>query len=154
LGGRVGWPRLSDLACSVWVVTVRQVIPPDLAAMAPGPELGALLAGIDIYALTGSDVVGVLGGRGRQLSYEQGRLLATMVEVGLCDPDAQCDEVARLAESPPYAADEIRAALAWTRRAADRELDFAETLVLRLPAVFTALETGRIDRRKAWVFTD
>jgi hypothetical protein len=62
--------------------------------------------------------------------------------------------VSRLSESPPYAADEIRAALAWTRRAADRELDFAETLVLRMPAVFTALEAGQICRSKAWVFAD
>ena len=53
--------------------------------------------------------------RARQLSHEQARLLATMVEVGLCDPDADGDEVARLAESP-YAADEIQAALVWTRR--------------------------------------
>ena len=44
--------------------------------------------------------------------------------------------------------------MAWTRRAADRELGFAETLVLRMPAVFAALETGRIDRNKAWVFAD
>ncbi|MDQ2880503.1 MAG: hypothetical protein M3Y48_04365 [Actinomycetota bacterium] len=92
--------------------------------------------------------------RARQLSHEQARLLATMVEVGLCDPDAGVDEVGRLAESPPYAGDEIRAALAWTRRAADRELDFAETLVVRLPAVFAALDTGRICRTKAWVFAD
>ncbi|MDQ2883543.1 MAG: DUF222 domain-containing protein, partial [Actinomycetota bacterium] len=81
-------------------------------------------------------------------------MLATMVEVGLCDPDAGADEVGRLAESPPYAGDEIRAALAWTRHAADRELDFAETLVVRLPAVFTALDTGGICRSKAWVFAD
>ena len=77
-----------------------------------------------------------------------------MVEVGLCDPGARSDEVARLSEPPAYAADEIRAALAWTRRAAERELDFAEAVVLRMPAVFTALEAGRIDRSKAWVFAD
>ncbi len=49
---------------------------------------------------------------------------------------------------------EIRAALAWTRRAANRELDFAEALVVRMPAVFSALETGLICRSKAWVFVD
>ncbi|HET9256361.1 MAG TPA: DUF222 domain-containing protein [Pseudonocardiaceae bacterium] len=135
-------------------MTVRQLIPRGLAEMAPGPGLSALLAGIDIHAVTGSDAVEVLRARARQLSHEQARLLATMVEVGLCDPDAGNDEVARLRESPPYAGDEIRAALTWTRRAADRELDFAETLVLRMPAVFTALEAGRIDRNKAWVFAD
>jgi hypothetical protein len=77
-----------------------------------------------------------------------------MVEVGLCDPEADNDEVARLAESTPYAADEIRAALSWTRRAADPELDFAETLVLRMPAVFTALEARKICRSKAWLLAD
>ena len=77
-----------------------------------------------------------------------------MMEIGLCDPKADPDQVARLTKSPQYAADEIRAALSWTRRAADRELGFAETLVLRMPAVFRALETGRIDRNKAWVFAD
>lgn len=135
-------------------MTVRQLIPEGLAEVAPGTELGALLAGIDIHALTGADAVEVLRARARQLSHEQARLLATMVEVGLCDPDAATNEVGRLAESPPYAADEIRAALAWARRAADRELDFAETLVQRIPAVFTALDTGRICRGKAWVFAD
>jgi hypothetical protein len=92
--------------------------------------------------------------KNRQFSHEQARLLATMVEIGLCDPDAEAGEVARLSESPVYAADEIRAALAWTRRAAQREHDFAETLVLRMPAVFVALDTGRICRSKAWVFAD
>jgi len=124
-------------------VTVRQLIPEGLAKMVPGPELSVLLAGIDIHAVTGADAVEVLRARARQLSHEQARLLATMVEVGLCDPDAGVGEVARLPESPPYAADEIRAALAWTRRAADREHGFAETLVLRMPAVFIALDTGQ-----------
>ncbi len=133
---------------------VRQSIPEGLAEMVPGPALGALLAGIAIHAVTGADAVEVLRARARQLSHEQARLLATMVEIGLCDPDAGPGEVARLAESPPYAADEIRAALAWTRRAAEREHDFAETLILRMPAVFTALDTGRICRSKAWVFAD
>ena len=104
--------------------------------------------------MTGVDAVEVLRARARQLSHDQARLLAVMVEVGLCDPDAGAGEVARLSASPPYAADEIRAALAWTRNAADRELSFAETLVGRMPAVFAALESGRICRSKAWVFAD
>jgi hypothetical protein len=66
---------------------VRQLIPEGLAEMVPGPVLGALLAGIDIHALAGADAVEVLQARARQLSHEQARLLATMVEVGWCDPD-------------------------------------------------------------------
>jgi hypothetical protein len=67
---------------------VRQVIPEGLAEMVPGPALGALLAGIDIHAVTGADAVEVLRARARQLSHEQARLLAAMVEIGLCDPPA------------------------------------------------------------------
>ncbi|MGH3823502.1 MAG: hypothetical protein ACRDRA_11845 [Pseudonocardiaceae bacterium] len=85
-------------------MTVRQMIPPGLAGMAPGPELGVLLAGIDIHALTGFDLVEVVRARARQLSHEQARLLATMVEIGLRDPDARGDEVGRLVEPGMYAA--------------------------------------------------
>lgn len=52
--------------------------------MVPGPELGVLLAGVAISALTGSDVVEVLRARARQLSHDQTQLLAAMVEVGRC----------------------------------------------------------------------
>ncbi len=145
---------MSDPVPSIRCVMVRQLIPQGLAEMAPGPELASLLADIDMSALTGMDAVEVLRARHRQLSHDQAQLLAAMVEVGLCDPAAPPGEVARLGESPPYAADEIRAALAWTRRAADREHYFAETLVQRMPAVFAALDAGRIDRAKAWIFTD
>ncbi len=146
--------EVSDLVPSIRVVTVRQLVPLGLAEMAPGPELAVLLADIETSALTGTDAVDVLRARHRQLSHDQAQLLAAMVQVGLCDPEARPGEVARLAEAPPYAADEIRAALAWTRRAADREHCFAETLVQQMPAVFAALDTGRIDRAKAWIFTD
>ncbi|HEU0088694.1 MAG TPA: hypothetical protein VFQ77_13785 [Pseudonocardiaceae bacterium] len=135
-------------------MTVRQLLPAGLAQMAPGPELGALLGGLDIGALTGSDVVEVLRARARQLAHEQAQLLAVMVEVGLCDPAAEPDEVRRLAQAPEWAADEIRAALAWTRTAAYREYYFAQTLLARLPAVFTALDTGQICRSKAWLFSE
>jgi hypothetical protein len=128
--------------------------------MAPGPQLGVLLGGLDLAALTGFDLVEVLRARARQLAHEQARLLATMAEIGLCDPGAGPDEVARLAQagagegSLVSPADEIRAALAWTRTAADREYHFALTLRDRLPAVFAALDAGMICRSKAWLFAE
>ncbi|MGH8918946.1 MAG: hypothetical protein ACRD0H_11565 [Actinomycetes bacterium] len=64
-------------------MTVRQLIPEDLAQMTPGPELGVLLGGLDISALTGTDLVEVLRARARQLSHEQAQLLAAMVQVGV-----------------------------------------------------------------------
>jgi hypothetical protein len=51
-------------------VIVRQLIPEGLAEMVPGPELGALLAGIDIHAVIGADAVEVLRARARHLSHE------------------------------------------------------------------------------------
>lgn len=86
--------------------------------MAPGLELGVLLGGLDIAALTATGLVEVLRARARQLSHEQAQLLAVMAEVGLCDPHAGHDEVARVAQASEFAADEIRAALAWARNAA------------------------------------
>jgi hypothetical protein len=53
------------MAYSIQVVTVRQLIPQGLAEMMPGPELGALPAGIDIHSLTGADAVEVLRARAR-----------------------------------------------------------------------------------------
>jgi len=157
---RVREPELSDSVSTVWVVTVRQLIPEGLAQMAPGPRLSAVLAGLDIHALTGSDLVEVLQARARQLSHDQAQFLAVMVEIGQCDPAAGPDEVARrtepsdAAEPLVSAVDEIRAALAWTRNAAYREYHFAEALLGWLPAVFTALDDGLICRSKAWLFSE
>ena len=47
----------------------------------------------------------------------------------------------------------MRAALAWSRRAADAETDFAEQVVFELPAVHAAFWAGEIDRPKVRVFT-
>ncbi|MGQ0775288.1 MAG: DUF222 domain-containing protein [Pseudonocardiales bacterium] len=141
-------------------MTVRQLLPEGLAEIAPGPQLGAALAGLELPALAGSDLVDVLQARARQLAHEQAQLLAVMAEIGWCDPYARPDEVARLAQLPDAdeslvpPADEIRAALAWTRNAAYREYHFAQSLLRRLPTVFTALDTGVICRSKAWLFSE
>jgi len=54
----------------------------------------------------------------------------------------------------PHAADEVRAALAWSRRAAERECGLAEQLVHELPAVYATFLAGDIDRPKVRVFAD
>ncbi|MCT9935454.1 13E12 repeat family protein, partial [Planotetraspora sp. A-T 1434] len=53
-----------------------------------------------------------------------------------------------------YSADEIRAALVLTRRAAEREYVFAYDLSTRLAAVRHALAAGTIDKARALVFHD
>ncbi|MCE3554787.1 HNH endonuclease, partial [Pseudonocardia sp. RS11V-5] len=79
------------------------------------------------------------------------RFLRAMVAVGYADPD-QPFAAAELPDPHLDWADEIRAALAWTRRAADGRTDEAVALVVELPAVWVALERGQIDWPKAAVF--
>ena len=49
---------------------------------------------------------------------------------------------------------ELRAALAWTRRRAEGELDLAGDLLVRLPSVLQALSDGLIDKAKAKIIVD
>ncbi|MQA12935.1 MAG: DUF222 domain-containing protein [Pseudonocardiaceae bacterium] len=131
----------------------RQRIPEDLADMAPGPELAAVLAGIELSRLSGFDAVEVLRARYRQLNHDRAGLMATMVEVGLCDigPD---DELPRRATPDEFAADEVRAALVFTRRAAEGQLWLAYDLCSRLPAVHAAMTAGDCDEPRARIFSE
>ncbi|HEX6469777.1 MAG TPA: DUF222 domain-containing protein, partial [Streptosporangiaceae bacterium] len=131
----------------------RQSIPSGLAAMPPGPGLAAALAGIDLSRLSGGDCVRVLRARHRQVAHAQAQLMAAMVEVACCDigPD---DTLPRMAAPDEFSADEIRAALAWTRSAATSQLDLAWDLLDRLDMVYAALDAGAIDLPKAKVFCE
>lgn len=113
----------------------RVVLPQELEEMPPGPALAAALAGIDRDRLNGFDLVVLMQARARQIAHEQPQLLADAVAVAHCPPGHADSPVARTKDFAAYAADEIRVALTWTRRAA----------VERLPAVHTALMSGAID---------
>ena len=82
------------------------------------------------------------------------RLLGVIAEIGRATPTFDDGAVDRLDRPVPHAADEVRAALAWSRRAADRECDLAEQLVHDLPQVYAAFLAGDIDRSKVRVFAD
>jgi hypothetical protein len=144
---------LSVSGCSVLFVIVRQLIPEDLAEVAPGPELARVLAGIELSRLSGYDCVEVLKARYRQLNHERAQLMAAMVEVGLCGigPD---DELPRRAIPDEFSADEVRAALVLTRRAAHGQFWLAHDLITRLPAVHAALDAGLIDEPRARVLSE
>ena len=77
-----------------------------------------------------------------------------IAEVGRATPTFDDGAVDRLDHPVPHAADEVRAALSWSRRAADRECDLAEQLVHDLPEVYAAFLAGDIDRSKVRVFAD
>jgi hypothetical protein len=80
--------------------------------------------------------------RARQLSQLHAALLADLVAVADITPN------------PEFAAFEISAALTWTRRAADVQLDLAFTIVRTLPAVHAAMAAGEVDLPKARVIVD
>ncbi|MCE3555409.1 hypothetical protein LWC33_28685, partial [Pseudonocardia sp. RS11V-5] len=126
-------------------------LPAGLAELPPGPELAAALARIDLAAVPAGERLAVLEAWHRQESHARAWFVRAMVAVGYADPE-RLDSAAELPE--PYLdwADEIRAALAWTRRAADGRADEAFFLVAELPAVWSALERGHIDWPKAAVF--
>ncbi|MFC0557382.1 DUF222 domain-containing protein, partial [Planotetraspora thailandica] len=134
------------------MVVQRQVIPEGLAEMAPGPELAAVLGGLDLRRLSGYDAVLVLQAYARLEAHVQARKALVMAEVGLYVPSP--DDMRKAAVPDEYAADEVRAALVLTRRAAEREYAFAHDLCTRLPRVWQALLDGRIDKPRALVVSE
>ncbi|WP_433508336.1 DUF222 domain-containing protein [Pseudonocardia halophobica] len=119
--------------------------------MPPGPELGAALAEIELSAAPAAERSTVLEAWHRQDSHTRAGFYRAMVAVGYADPTAP-DSAEDLPDPHLDWTDEVRAALAWTRRAADGWSDEACTLVRELPRVLAALHEGRIDPPKASVF--
>ena len=60
-------------------------VPRGLADLPPGPELGVLLAGIDVSRVPNGRILEVLRAESRQLAHQQARLFAAMAEVGRCE---------------------------------------------------------------------
>lgn len=127
-------------------------LPDDLAVMPPGPGLAAVLGSIEPAQVPNDRMLELLRAQYRQLCHEQARMAAVLAELGRCSGFPRPGEVHRLPEPDRFAAEESRAALRWTRRAADTEHDLAEAVVHRRPAVFAAWHTGRIDRPRVRVF--
>jgi hypothetical protein len=121
-------------------------IPSGLEKMTPGPYLAAILSGIDRTLLRGHDVVTLLQAEARLAAHYQAAVYATMNEVAHC---ASAEDTGRVEEAVEFAADEVRAALRLTRRAAETEMDLAWRLRIRLPQVWKALHSGAIDLRRA-----
>lgn len=129
----------SEVGCS---------IPPDLDEMPPGPELAAVLAGIDVNRVAGPDRVMVLRSHQRLASHYQAHVYRDMAAVS----DAIHDELDHDPELAHEAATaEVGVALRLTRRAAELDLDLALDLRRRLPTVWELIKQGRIDLRRARV---
>jgi hypothetical protein len=126
--------------------TVYEPIPGNLDDLQPGPELGGVLACVDVDEVSPYDRIVVLRVHGRQRAFHDAEYYRAMTAVrdgmGIDDP--------RWASEA--AAAEIQCALHLTRRATETELAFAIDLQQRLPRVWTALIDGDIDLRRARVF--
>ena len=145
---------MSGAGCSVLVVSVRQLIPEHLADIPPGPELARVLADLEPSRLSGFDCVEVLKAQHRQANHERARVMAVMAEIGLCAVGPAGDELRRMSVPDQFSADEIRAALVLTRRAAEAQFWLARDLVARLPQVHAAMMAGILDEPRARVFSE
>ncbi|MBP2368694.1 HNH endonuclease signature motif containing protein [Pseudonocardia parietis] len=129
-------------------------VPAGLAEHPPGPQLCTLLAGLDAARVTNHATVELLRAWRRLRSYVDAGELAVLAELGRRDSHADPHTVARVEQPDPDCLFEIATALTVTENSAARDLELAETLVWRLPAVHAALAAGAVDRAKAWVFAD
>ena len=119
-----------------------------LGDLQPGPELGGILACIDVDRVSPYDRVVVLQAHQRQASYHDAERYRAMTAI----VDAMGIEDFRWAAETASA--EIQCALHLTRRASDRELSFALALRQRHPRVWEALAEGHIDVWRAKMIAD
>jgi Domain of unknown function (DUF222)/HNH endonuclease len=125
-----------------------------LAELPPGPQLAIALADIDSAQVPNNELLPLLTAQSRQAAHESARLLSVIAEVGRANPTFDDSAIDRLDHPFRHAPDEVRAALSWSRRAAEAECALAEQLVHHLPVVHAAFLAGEIDRPKVRVFAD
>ena len=124
-----------------------ETIPSNLDQLQPGPELGGVLACIDVDHVSPRDKITVLRAHQRQRSFHDAEYYRTMAAV------ATDLEEAHPQHAYDAAAAEIQCALNLTRRATETELSFALELHHRLGRVWEALINGIIDLRRAKTFS-
>jgi Domain of unknown function (DUF222)/HNH endonuclease len=147
-----GW-FLSLLPGSVERMFEGERLPVGLAEILPGPQLADALSGVNREGLSGFDRVVLLQARARQLAHDQAQFYADMAAV----IDAEVEVLAGHTDLPTAhdsGVGEIRAALTWTRRAAEYQVGFAQQLLEDYPRVWAALNTGSVDLPKARVIID
>jgi hypothetical protein len=79
--------------------------------------------------------------------------MAAMAQVGVCGPVPD-DDLTRRVLPDEFSADEVRAALVLTRRAAHAQFWLVYDLVTRLPQVHAAMDAGVLDEPRARVFSE
>jgi hypothetical protein len=133
-----------------------------LASMAPGPELGALLAAIDPALVDDdADLVEIIAAWDRQIAHANAHQLVSMAEFARRpwlvsgDPDVARDERGALGNATrEFAEDEIAARLGISPGSAGYRLVLAIDLASPLRATAAALTAGTIDVAKARTIAD
>ncbi len=120
--------------------------------MPPGPCLSALLATVDRDGLSAAQLATLAAARGRQIAHDQAGLLADAVALAAVPWDGPVRGAREQEED--FAADQVAFALTMSRWSAYRLLDLGEQLLQKLPMVYEALATGRIDYPRAAVYVD
>ena len=158
---------LKDFSTGVWILsypscTVEHMfegdrnrdrtpqMPAGLFEEAPGPVAAAYLKTMDVAAMSGHDLILLAKAANRMISHYQALLYQSIAAVTEVIREEVEDDLETAHEAAGL---ELRAAMRWTRRAADIELDTAHELFSRLPAVGQALTAGEIDLKRARVIT-
>jgi hypothetical protein len=137
-------------------------LPDNLGTMAPGQDVGVVLADIDREKLSGHDRVIVMQACARQVAHYQAQFYSDVQGVWEAERHVSDQTMAGLraeglswsSEIDEMASAEVRAALTLTRCSADLVVGIAYDLRVRQPAVWVALNEGRIDIAKARVICD
>lgn len=124
------------------------------ASLPPGAFLAAMVECTDRSDLCGHDLVYLVQARMRLISHLQAELYRDMTELGYCPPSGPGDQPTRIGEFDEHTAEEIRAALVWTRRAAESTVGYAWQITEQYPRVGEALSEGLIDLPRARVIVD
>ncbi|PZF83563.1 DUF222 domain-containing protein, partial [Jiangella anatolica] len=125
-----------------------------LAAAPPGPGLAALLARLELAALSAHELVVVAQARQRQLAHDEAALLRVFAELAARPEYQRCDALEDLATGHTHravqaAGDEVSLALRWSPGRATARVALAVELEEDLPDTLASLATGHIDADKA-----
>ncbi len=116
----------------------------------PGPELHALLAGLDLSGLTGYELVAALKAYSRMVGHFQAGVMTAISEIAFrADP-----EFGHSSRPVEFVAAEVASALKLTRRSAEAQVDLALSLHGRYRDVRDLLRDGRIDSWRARILTE
>lgn len=147
-----------ELTCRLladgWVDDDRHLLPGGLEEIEPGPFLAALVSSVDVSRLNGHDVVRLMTARARLASHHEAGKLEAISEVAFSPPSDADSDVLRSSEQVDYAAVEVAAALALTRRSSERQLDLAVCLTRTLSRVLGVFSRGELDLARVRVFDD